>query len=55
MGERLDLAGEDGEIHCVTLCCDLPYQYVDEYFDKLGPEYFPAIKNLVCSMLPYCL
>ncbi|KAI0847204.1 tryptophan synthase beta subunit-like PLP-dependent enzyme [Daldinia vernicosa] len=38
-------AGEDGEIHCVFLCCDLPYQYINEYFDKLGSEYFPPIKN----------
>ncbi|KAI1647395.1 tryptophan synthase beta subunit-like PLP-dependent enzyme [Daldinia loculata] len=38
-------AGEDGEIHCVFLCCDLPYQYINEYFDKLGSEYFPSIKN----------
>ncbi|KAH9909557.1 tryptophan synthase beta subunit-like PLP-dependent enzyme [Xylariomycetidae sp. FL2044] len=39
------LAGDDGEVHCVFLCCDLPYQYIDEYFDKLGPEHFPVIKN----------
>ena len=42
-----ELAGEDGQIHCVSLCCDLPYQYIDEYFDKLGPEPFPAIRNSV--------
>ncbi|CAJ2510377.1 Uu.00g050800.m01.CDS01 [Anthostomella pinea] len=34
-----------GEIHCVFVCCDLPYQYISEYFDKLGPEYFPPIHN----------
>ncbi|KAK5988875.1 O-acetylserine (thiol)-lyase-like protein [Cladobotryum mycophilum] len=44
-GSLSELAGPDGDIHCVFLCCDLPYQYVDEYFDKLGKEYFPAIKN----------
>ncbi|KAL7624931.1 hypothetical protein AAE478_004145 [Parahypoxylon ruwenzoriense] len=44
-GTLRDLAGADGEIHCVFLCCDLPYQYVNEYFDKLGSEYFPPITN----------
>ncbi|KAJ5108909.1 hypothetical protein N7456_005584 [Penicillium angulare] len=40
-----DLAGSDGVTHCVFLCCDLPYQYVGEYFQKLGPEQFPPIRN----------
>ncbi|RBR11659.1 uncharacterized protein FIESC28_08886 [Fusarium coffeatum] len=40
-----DLAGPDGTINCVFLCCDLPYQYISEYFDKLGESYFPSIKN----------
>ncbi|KAL2111855.1 hypothetical protein VUR80DRAFT_9148 [Thermomyces stellatus] len=44
-GSLSELAGEDGEIHCVFLCCDLPYQYINEYFDKLGAEYFPSIHN----------
>ncbi|KAI8957049.1 tryptophan synthase beta subunit-like PLP-dependent enzyme [Daldinia sp. FL1419] len=44
-GTLLQYAGEDGEIHCVFLCCDLPYQYINEYFDKLGPGHFPSIKN----------
>ncbi|RWQ99005.1 tryptophan synthase beta subunit-like PLP-dependent enzyme [Paecilomyces variotii] len=44
-GNLHELAGEDGEIHCVFLCCDLPYQYVDEYFDKLGEEHFRPIVN----------
>ncbi|KAH9986979.1 tryptophan synthase beta subunit-like PLP-dependent enzyme [Xylariaceae sp. FL0662B] len=44
-GTLSDLAGDDGEVHCVFLCCDLPYQYINEYFDKLGAEYFPSIKN----------
>ncbi|PFH61101.1 hypothetical protein XA68_18255 [Ophiocordyceps unilateralis] len=39
------LAGPDGEIHCVFLCCDLPYPYVNEYFDKLGDTYFGPIRN----------
>lgn len=42
-----ELAGPDGEVHCVFLCCDLPYQYVNEYFDKLGAAYFAPIDNEV--------
>lgn len=41
------LADSDGEIHCVFLCCDLPYQYIEEYFAKLGSEKFPTIQNQV--------
>ncbi|KAF5608114.1 cysteine synthase A [Fusarium subglutinans] len=44
-GSLPDLAGPDGTINCVFLCCDLPYQYINEYFDKLGESYFPSIKN----------
>lgn len=54
-GTLKDLAGEDGEIHCVFLCCDLPYQYVQEYFDKLGEKYFRPIINEVRSFGPYDL
>ncbi|KAF4585627.1 cysteine synthase B [Ophiocordyceps camponoti-floridani] len=39
------LAGPDGQIHCVFLCCDLPYPYVNEYFEKLGDSYFCSIHN----------
>lgn len=39
------LRAEDGLIHAVFLCCDLPYQYIAEYFDKLGPSSFPPITN----------
>lgn len=46
-GSLGDLANRDGEIHCVFLCCDLPYQYINEYFDKLGDDYFPTIHNQV--------
>lgn len=42
-----ELQGPDGLAHCVFLCCDLPYQYLDEYFDKLGSEHFPKIENEV--------
>ncbi|KAL1962022.1 hypothetical protein VTN77DRAFT_666 [Rasamsonia byssochlamydoides] len=44
-GSLGDLAGPDGLIHCVFLCCDLPYQYIDEYFHKLGAEKFHPIRN----------
>ncbi|EEH23453.1 hypothetical protein PABG_05664 [Paracoccidioides brasiliensis Pb03] len=44
-GTLSELAGSDGLTHCVFLCCDLPYQYIDEYFQKLGPAKFPAIHN----------
>ncbi|KAF5566482.1 cysteine synthase A [Fusarium napiforme] len=44
-GTLSELAGPDGTINCVFLCCDLPYQYINEYFDKLGEGYFPSIKN----------
>ncbi|TGZ80668.1 cysteine synthase B [Ascodesmis nigricans] len=40
-----DLAGEDGEIHCVFICCDLPYQYLNEYFTILGESAFHPIEN----------
>lgn len=47
-GTLQELAGPDGEIHCVFMCCDLPYQYVDEYFEKLDESHFCTIKNEVC-------
>lgn len=53
-GTLKDLAGKDGEVHCVFVCCDLPYQYIEEYFDKLGEEFFPPINNKV-RCLPYTL
>jgi hypothetical protein len=46
-GNLSQLMAPDGEIHCAFLCCDLPYQYVNEYFDKLGESFFPSIKNEV--------
>ncbi|KAF1984277.1 tryptophan synthase beta subunit-like PLP-dependent enzyme [Aulographum hederae CBS 113979] len=36
-----------GEISCVFICCDLPYQYMDGYFQKLPDEKFPPIINKV--------
>jgi cysteine synthase len=33
------------EISCVFICCDLPYQYMEGYFQKLELEEFPPIYN----------
>ncbi|EFR01921.1 cysteine synthase K/M:Cysteine synthase B [Nannizzia gypsea CBS 118893] len=44
-GTLSSLAGPDGKIHCVFLCCDLPYQYIDTYFDKVNQEEFPPVTN----------
>ncbi|KAJ6789165.1 hypothetical protein PWT90_03289 [Aphanocladium album] len=44
-GSLSKLAGSDGLINCVFLCCDLPYQYVNEYFEKLDNSCFPPVKN----------
>lgn len=49
-GTLKELAGDDGEIHCVFICCDLPYQYLDDYFVKLGESYFHPIQNNVSSL-----
>lgn len=47
-GKLQDLADEDtGEISCVFICCDLPYQYMDGYFQKLSEDKFPPIYNKV--------
>lgn len=34
-----------GLIECAFLCCDLPYQYISEYFDKVPATEFHPIKN----------
>lgn len=44
-GSLDQLRNDDGSIHCVFLCCDLPYQYLGEYFDKLDAERFHPITN----------
>jgi cysteine synthase A len=46
-GTLSELAGPDGLTHCVFLCCDLPYQYIEEYFQRLGEERFHPIRNEV--------
>jgi cysteine synthase A len=50
-GTLHELANESGEIPCVFLCCDLPYQYMGEYFDKLDSSCFPPIQNSACHSL----
>lgn len=32
-------------MHAAFICCDLPYQYVEEYYEKLPDSYFPEMKN----------
>ena len=44
-GSLYSLPYEQAGLHCVFLCCDLPYQYIHEYFAKLGPNAFPQIQN----------
>jgi cysteine synthase A len=46
-GTLQHLGGKDGNIHCAFICCDLPYQYLGDYFIKLGDENFPPITNKV--------
>jgi hypothetical protein len=47
LGTLKDLAGEDRSIHFVFTCCDLPYQYLDDYFTKLGEDHFHPLNNNV--------
>ena len=48
-GRLPSLAGPDGTVSCVFMCCDLPYQYLDDYFTKLGDDHFRPIVNEVCG------
>ena len=38
-----------GEVSCVFIVCDLPQKHIDSYFQKLGPDAFPALINDVSS------
>jgi hypothetical protein len=51
-GTLLEIAGADGHLNCVFICCDLPYQYIDEYFDKVSSKEFRPIRN--CVSAPLC-
>ncbi|RYP71910.1 hypothetical protein DL771_004513 [Monosporascus sp. 5C6A] len=46
-GGRLSELSEHstGEVNCVFTCSDLPYQYLDGYFQKLGEHEFGPIEN----------
>ncbi|KAF8168673.1 tryptophan synthase beta subunit-like PLP-dependent enzyme [Mycena galopus ATCC 62051] len=44
-GELDALRNPDGKIPCAFICCDQPFQYISEYFEKLGPSYFLPIRN----------
>jgi hypothetical protein len=48
-GTLSELTDADGLVNCVFICCDLPYQYIDEYFDKVSSDEFHPIKNQVRS------
>ncbi|KAJ7683218.1 tryptophan synthase beta subunit-like PLP-dependent enzyme [Mycena rosella] len=39
------LRGPDGKIKCAFICCDQPFQYIGEYFEKLPLNLFPKIVN----------
>lgn len=41
-----------GDISCVFPCCDLPYQYLDGYFKRLGEHEFHPITNRVSKPCP---
>ncbi|KAL1799473.1 hypothetical protein ACET3X_003510 [Alternaria dauci] len=44
-GTLSELADVNGLIDCAFIACDGPYQYIDEYFDKLGSTAFRPIHN----------
>lgn len=46
-GALSNLVGSDGIVNCVFICCDLPYQYIDEYFTTLSTDNFHPIHNQV--------
>jgi hypothetical protein len=50
-GTLQQLAHSDGSIHCVFISCDLPYQYMEDYFKKLGESHFHDITNKVTESI----
>ncbi|CAE6492045.1 unnamed protein product [Rhizoctonia solani] len=36
---------EDGEIPCVFICCDGPFQYIPEYYEKFPQSHFHPKRN----------
>ncbi|KAF9465572.1 tryptophan synthase beta subunit-like PLP-dependent enzyme [Collybia nuda] len=56
LGALDTLRNESGEIPCVFICCDQPFQYIAEYFTKLGPSYFVPVTNeelFTTDLYPY--
>jgi len=39
------LRNEDGDIPCVFLCCDGPFQFIREYYEKLNDSHLLPIRN----------
>lgn len=39
----LDRHVREGYLHCVFICCDTPYPYMEDYFRYLDPALFPPI------------
>lgn len=52
-GGKLQSLADDatGEVSCVFTCSDLPYQYLDGYFQKLANDEFSPIENEVRTTL----
>ncbi|KAI2619471.1 tryptophan synthase beta subunit-like PLP-dependent enzyme [Hypomontagnella submonticulosa] len=44
-GRLTEYVGPDGQVSAVFPCCDLPYQYMDNYFKKLDSSHFHPINN----------
>ncbi len=44
-GSLDELRESNGEVHCVFICCDSPFPYLDEYFKYLDRTDFPPIHN----------
>ncbi|KAJ7724065.1 tryptophan synthase beta subunit-like PLP-dependent enzyme [Mycena maculata] len=40
-----ELRNANGEIPCVFICCDQPFQYIGDYFKKLSPSHFCPVTN----------
>jgi cysteine synthase len=47
-GRLAEYLGPDSQVSAVFPCCDLPYQYMNNYFKKLDPSEFHPIENAVC-------
>ncbi len=45
-GRLQDKVQSQGELWCTFMCCDSPLPHVDEYFDALGDDFFPAIHDV---------